>query len=64
MWKTGEQSKGIQIFIVLFFQIVDRLKNFKIKKQYKKIKQIALAGVAGSMDWAPACEPKGCWFNS
>ena len=21
-------------------------------------------GWCGSMDWAPACEPKGCWFDS
>ena len=36
--------------------------SFSLCSLLSKSKQIALAGVA--LDWAPACEPKGCWFNS
>ena len=30
----------------------------------KRILRNLCTGWCGSVDWVPACEPKGCWFNS
>ena len=45
--------RGKWLFMVLFFHLLCRFEIF----------QNGL-GWCGSVDWVPACEPKGCWFNS